>query len=93
MEESIIFKNISPEKLKAIVSEATIEAVKKVLDSRKEVKYLSRQEARKILGISLPSLDKQITRGKIRAQRIGGRVLITESDLKNALTEIPARKK
>jgi excisionase family DNA binding protein len=93
MEESIIFKNISPEKLKEIVSEATIEAVKKVLDSRKEVKYLSRQEARKILGISLPSLDKQITRGKIRAQRIGGRVLITESDLKNALTEIPARKK
>jgi len=89
MVTSIILENLNREDLKAIISEA----IKESLPAAPEPdKYLSRQQVRQRLGVSLPSLDKQISNGTIRAQRIGGRVLITEADLKKALTEVSIRK-
>ena len=89
MVTSIILENLNREDLKAIISEA----IKESLPAAPEPdKYLSRQQVRQRLGISLPTLDKQIATGRIRAQRIGGRILITETDLKKALKEIPVNK-
>lgn len=80
MEESIIFKNVSTDKLKEIVIEATTEAVRRVLDSRKEAKYISRRTFSESRGISLPSIDKAIKRGDLKTVRIGGRVLIVDNE-------------
>ena len=43
------------------------------------VRLISRKEACRRMGITLPTLDKAIRRGDIEAVRIGGRVLIKEN--------------
>lgn len=44
----------------------------------KPEKFISRKEACRRMGITLPTLDKAIKRGDVEAVRIGGRVLIKE---------------
>lgn len=47
----------------------------------KESKFISRLEARKKLGISMPTLDKALKDGTLIGHRIGGRVLLKELEL------------
>jgi excisionase family DNA binding protein len=54
-------------------------------------KYLTRVEAAKVLHISLPTLHTYTKLGLIPAQRIGTRVLYPESELKDALKDIPTK--
>ena len=53
-----------------------------------EVRYHSRQETSKILGIALSNLSEKTKDGTITASRFGGRVLYSDLDIKNALTQI-----
>jgi excisionase family DNA binding protein len=64
------------ERIRAIIREEVRQAL-----LTKEPKYYSRQEAALILKISLPTLGQWIKRGKIKAKKIGNRVLIEETEL------------
>jgi excisionase family DNA binding protein len=54
-------------------------------------KYFTREEAAKVLQISLPTLHTYTKLGLIHAKRIGTRVLYSENDLQNALQDIPVK--
>jgi len=49
------------------------------------ISYYTREQAAKLLKISLPTLDKLIQSGELRANRIGKRPVILQEDLKNYL--------
>lgn len=55
--------------------------------------YLTRQQAAKLLHLTLPTLHKYSCMGLIPAKRIGTRVVYNEADLQNALQNIPTRLK
>lgn len=51
-------------------------------------RYYSRQETAQILSIALSTLHEKTKTGEITASRLGGRVLYSDADIKNALTKI-----
>lgn len=53
-----------------------------------EMRYHSRGETAKILGIALSNLAEKTKDGTITASRFGGRVLYSDDNIKNALTKI-----
>ncbi len=63
------------QQIRAIITETVTNALN---DYEKPEKFISRKEACRRMGITLPTLDKAIKRGDIQAVRIGGRVLIKE---------------
>ena len=50
--------------------------------------YLTRRETARRLRISLVTLNDWVNRGRIRAHKIGGRVLFRDSDVEAALHRI-----
>ncbi|NLJ39407.1 MAG: helix-turn-helix domain-containing protein [Candidatus Atribacteria bacterium] len=56
------------------------------------LQYLSRQEVATLLKISLPTLNEYTKTGIIKGSRIGSRVLYSESDIKEAIKNIPTLK-
>jgi excisionase family DNA binding protein len=53
--------------------------------------YLTRTEAARSLRVSLPTLQSYTKLGLLTARRIGKRVLYSESDLQEALKDIPTK--
>ena len=53
--------------------------------------YLTRRETARRLRISLVTLNDWVNRGRIRAHKIGGRVLFRDSDVEAALHRIPSK--
>jgi excisionase family DNA binding protein len=56
-----------------------------------ENEFLTRKQAAQFLSISLPTLHSYTRNGLIPAKRIGTRVLYSETDLQNALQDIPVK--
>jgi excisionase family DNA binding protein len=79
MQNSIILQNVDEARLKEIVSEAIREQL--AIDSPKTDKFISRAEARKRLGICYPTLDRALSQGVLKGYRIGGRILLKESEI------------
>jgi len=50
-----------------------------------KVSYLSRKELAKVLGVTLPTLSSWTKLGKVKAYRIGRRVLYKSSEVDQAL--------
>jgi len=56
--------------------------IKTILRNRpEESRFISREEARKKLGISMPTLDKALKDGTLIGHRIRGRILLKETEL------------
>lgn len=89
MQNSIILENIDSAGLKEIISEAVRCEIGK-LPAYREKKYLTRIEVCDLLHVSLPTIDKAIKTGKLKAYRINGRILFKENEID--LTAIPTRK-
>ena len=53
-----------------------------------EPRFHSRQQTAKILGIALSTLHDKTKTGEISASRFGGRVLYSDDNIQNALTQI-----
>ena len=53
-----------------------------------EMRYHSKKETAKILGIAMSNLSEKTKTGEISASRFGGRVLFSDADIANALTKI-----
>ncbi len=56
-----------------------------------QIKLLSRQEVANQFHITLPTLHAWTLEGKIRAHRIGRRVLYKQQEIENALSEIKVK--
>lgn len=81
---------VTSEHLREIVREVIVEEVPKLIPQiSAEGKYYTRKEAAKRARITLPTLDKYIQEGKIKAHRLGRRVLFSEDDIKTAIEEMP----
>ena len=53
-----------------------------------EMRFHSKKDTAKILGIALSNLSEKTKDGTITASRLGGRVLYSDADIQNALTKI-----
>jgi len=86
-EKSIILIISSHEDIKKIVQETVREEFAAASSVTKTIKYLTRKDLETKLHISLPTIDKAIKKGTLKAYRIGGRILFKEDEIN--LTEIP----
>lgn len=93
--EKIILSNYTPEQLTGIINEAVRKFVLPIIEMNtsapREV-MLSRKEAANFLHISLVTLRDWTMRGKIKAYKIGDRVLYKASELEQALKQVEAVK-
>jgi len=92
--EGIIIHGISKEELNQLLLlpellDRNFSKLEERLNSESNtLKFHSRETTANILHISLPTLHEYTQSGKIRAKRIGKRVLYHETDILNALEEI-----
>ena len=90
MKNSTSIEIVFSENLKEIVREVLTEEIPKLLPQKStEGKYYTRKEAAKRARITLPTLDKYIQEGKIKAHRLGRRVLFSEEEIRKAIEEMP----
>lgn len=90
MRNSNSIEIVTPEHLREIVREVIIEEVPKLIPQRTTgEKYYTRKEAAKQARITMPTLDKYILEGKIKAHRLGRRVLFSDEEIKKAIEEMP----
>lgn len=61
--------------------------------AKPENKFLTRKETARRLKVSLVTLTDWVNRGRIKAHKIGGRVLFRESDVDDALSQIIPQKR
>ena len=81
---------VTSEHLREIVREVIVEEVPKLIPQKTSgEKYYTRKEAAKRARITMPTLDKYILEGKIKAHRLGRRVLFSEEDIRSAVEEMP----
>jgi excisionase family DNA binding protein len=90
---SIILQNIDSDTLKALISEVLTEKLESFRPKPEpKDKYITRKEVAAELRISLPTLNELTKKEKLKAYRIGGRVLYRESEVSAALQTITAAK-
>ena len=86
----------TPERLKAAIRETIQQVIKEekgsILPEREEKVYLTRHEVAERLHISLVTLNKLTQNGRIKAFRIGGRVLYKPEDITLAVMEMRTSK-
>ena len=81
---------VTSEHLREIVREVIVEEVPKLIPQKTSgEKYYTRKETAKRARITMPTLDKYILEGKIKAHRLGRRVLFSEEDIRSAVEEMP----
>jgi excisionase family DNA binding protein len=71
--------------LDARIKKAVAEAIS---GNSKQGRFLTRKETCELLNISMPTLSRYISKKLIVAQRIGNRILIDESKLKQSLQDV-----
>ncbi len=85
---SIILQNIDTEGLKTLIREVNAEMFAAIQPKpQPKDKYITRREVADKISISLPTLNEYTKTGKLKAYRIGGRVLYKESEVEAALIE------
>ena len=93
MKQSTTIEIVTPEYLKEIVREVLAEEVPKLIPQQNTTqKHYTRKEAAARARITLPTLDKYIQEGKIKAHRLGRRVLFSEDDINNAIEQMSSIK-
>lgn len=59
----------------------------KLKSTKPILELLTKKEAAKFLGVSLPTLDKLIESGAVISHRIGGNIRLKKHELESALTQ------
>jgi excisionase family DNA binding protein len=88
-QNSILLENINSDGLKILIQEA-VKTELTAIPLKHETHYLTRAQVCEVLHLSLPTVDKAIADGRLKAYRIGGRILFKEEEL--ILKEIPKKK-
>jgi excisionase family DNA binding protein len=90
--KEVIQVEITIPEFKNIISELIRDELKNLNRVESSVnEYLTRKQVANLLSISLPTLHSYTRLGLIPAKRIGTRILYCETDLKNALQDIPLK--
>ena len=79
---------IPPELLQEIDRLIEAAVAKAISGNSKQGRFLTRKETCELLNISMPTLSRYISKKLIVAQRIGNRILIDESKLKQSLQDV-----
>ena len=89
---STLIQNVTAEELSETLRSVIREELSLINTKETAPRYLSRQEVATLLKISLPTLNEYTRTGIIKGSRIGSRVLYAESDVKEAVKDIPTLK-
>ena len=89
---SILIQNLTIEGLSTLIRSIVREELATVNTKEVVTRFLSRQEVATLLKISLPTLNEYTHKGIIKGSRVGSRVLCDETQLKEALKDIPTIK-
>lgn len=84
--ENVILAQVSREDLMGMISDAVGVAVEKVI-AEVRPKYLTRQEIADTYKVSLTTVHDWMNSGKLKAVKIGGRVLFPADEVANAVQE------
>lgn len=80
-----VFVSMSVKELEEIIMSNVERAMKKVMAKEEGKNYLSRVDAAKFLGISLPTLKKYTDNGNLPHVRLGNKIMYIESEINNKL--------
>jgi len=90
--QNSIFSSVPLEQLKFEISQEILDRITPILQSVNKpsptTELLTRKEASKLLGISLPTLLDWTNTGKIIGYRIASRVRYKRTELENSLSQI-----
>ena len=93
MNNSIILQNVTRQDLVEIIEGAISEKIQELKPKPVENSiYFTRKEVKELLRISYPTLHELIKTGKLKAYRIGGRVLFNKSEVEGSLEVIESLK-
>jgi excisionase family DNA binding protein len=97
MATTTILQSVSPDELSALIHAAVVSAHKQSSpkpppDPRGEDRVLTRQEAARILRISMPTLSRRIKDGTIPVVRVCGRTLIRQEALIDLIERAESQK-
>lgn len=91
-----LFSSLSFEQLKTQISEDVFNKVAPLIQSankpKPETELLTRKEAAKILGVSLPTILDWTKTGKITGYRIASRIRYKRHELETSLSQIKTRR-
>lgn len=93
MNNSIILQNLTRQDLIDIFEGVLAEKLQEFTPPpSNKIEFLTRKEVAALLRISIPTLHELIKTGKLKAYRIGGRVLFNKSEVEDSLEEIESQK-
>lgn len=90
MSREIYLNGLTTDQLSEIIRESVRDEINNIKppQPKSETKYLTRKETARRLKVSLVTLTDWVNRGKIKAYKIGGRVLFSECDVEESLAQI-----
>lgn len=92
MQNSILLENITREELFSEINEIVTRAIESRIKPEIPKDYLTKKETAQLLRLSLPTLQRLTNSGKIKAYRIGRRVLYQSDEVTEALKSIETLK-
>jgi excisionase family DNA binding protein len=91
-----LFSSLSLEQLKTQISEDVFNRVAPLIQSanppKLETELLSRKQAAKLLGVSLPTILDWTKTGKIIGYRIASRIRYKRAEIEKSLSQIKTRR-
>ena len=84
----IIFSDLLRPVIQEEVSSALQSFTNKLHSPQKEPRFYTRKETSKMLNVSLVTLTQYVKSGKVKANRIGHRVLFRAEDIEACLNQI-----
>jgi hypothetical protein len=92
MTNSVLIENTTPDELSKVFRQIVREELTNFAPANSGPKYLTRYEVVELLKISLPTLNEYTRKGLLIGKRIGTRILYLESDIQEAVKDIPTLK-
>ena len=81
-------QNITAHELESIIENAVQRAIPKQSEKPEQPRFITRQEAAQLLGVSLVTIDKWSKEGHLKKFRIGGRIRFKAEEVQKALSEV-----
>ena len=95
MSHEIYLNGLTTDQLSEMIRESVRDEMQNLKPPKPKLenKFLTRKETARKLKVSLVTLTDWVNRGRIKAHKIGGRVLFRESDVDDALSQIIPQKR
>jgi len=81
----IFIQSVEVEELRELIKDVLLEVLGSKEPSHSDTTLLNRKEAAEYLGVSLPTLRRYVTSGRLRSKKIAGKVFFAVRDISDAL--------